>query len=141
MKIQYRNYFNATFGIFNIVETCHRQILQERLDALEEENRGAKVNIKTFSNRGNTPSEYLVLKDGVYRLSDHWNHVGNCLWLLNASDGAWRSEKTLCLAYCAYKDMQETLHVFGKLLNGSYDNPRLATIICNTVSSRQEQPA
>jgi 6-pyruvoyl-tetrahydropterin synthase len=136
--IQYRNFSNATFGIFEVIETGDLQTLQQRFDEIHQENQGAPINIKKTS-KGKLPSEYIILKHGVYRLADHWNNVGNCFWLLNCTESTQVSQKKLCLAYCAYENMEQTFIVFNNILSGTYENDRLLEIVHKTATTRKKQ--
>jgi hypothetical protein len=136
--IQYRNFSNATYGVFEVIETGDRETLQQRFNEIHVENQGATVRGK-WSSKGQSTSEYIVLKHGVYRFSDHWNNVGNCFWLLNGTESTQVCYKKLCIAYCAFKDMEFTFMVFDKILSGVCEALQLQEIIHKTTLQREKQ--
>jgi hypothetical protein len=136
--IQYSNFSSATFGLFDIIATGDLASLQQQLDQIHAENEKAPINLKK-SSKGKTPSEYVILKHGVYRLSDHWNNVGNSFWLLNGTESTQVCYKKLCIAYCAFEDMEHTFIVFNNILSGTYENDRLEELIHKTSMMRTKQ--
>jgi hypothetical protein len=136
--IQYSNFSMATYGQFEIKFEGSLAELQLQLDLIHTDNAHASINIKR-SSKGKVPSEYVILKHGVYRLSDHWNNVGNSFWLLNTTESTQVSYKKLCIAYCAYEDMEPTFMVFNKILSGENDYLTLQEIIHKTTAMRQKQ--
>lgn len=136
--IQYSNFSSATFGVFEIVATGDLASLQQQLDQIHAENEKAPINIKR-SSKGKVPSEYVILKHGVYRLADHWNNVGNSFWLLDGTESTQVCYKKLCLAYCAFDKMEHTFMALNNILSGTYQNDRLAEIIHKTSVMRAKQ--
>jgi hypothetical protein len=136
--IQYRNFSNASFGVFSVISVGDPAALQAEFDSIYQQQAGAPILHRKSSN-GETPSEYIILKDGVYRLSDHWNNVGNSFWLLNCTESTQVCYKKRCIAYCAFENMEHTFIVFNKILSGEYENLRLEEIIHNASIQREKQ--
>lgn len=136
--IQYSNFSLATYGQFEIKFEGPLADLQHHLNLIHAENAKKSINIKR-SSKGKTPSEYVILQHGVYRLSDHWNNVGSSFWLLNGTESTQPCYKKTCIAYCAYEDMEPTFMVFNKILSGENENLRLEEIIHKTAATRQKQ--
>lgn len=136
--IQYSNFSNATYGQFQTIAEGPLAELQHHLDLIHAENAHASINIKR-SSKGKVPSEYVILKHGVYRLADHWNNVNNSFWLLSGTESTQVSYKKTCIAYCAYEDMEPTFMVFNKILSGENDYLTLQEIIHNTARERKKQ--
>jgi hypothetical protein len=136
--IQYRNFSNASFGEFSIIAEGKPAELQLEFDNIYQQHEKAPIRLKKSSN-GKTPSEYIILKNGVYRLANHWNNVGNCFWLLQGSESTQVCYKKWCIGYCAYEEMLPTFVVMSKLYNHGFENDRLLEIIERTVSGRERQ--
>jgi hypothetical protein len=136
--IQYSNFSMATYGQFEIKFEGSLAELQLQLDLIHADNAHAPINLKR-SSKGKVPSEYVILKHGVYRLSDHWNNVNNSFWLLNGTESTQVCYKKTCIAYCAYKNMEPTFMTFNKMLSGENENLRLQEIIHKTTVMREKQ--
>lgn len=136
--IQYRNFCNASYGEFSIIAEGKPAELQAEFDNIYQQHQGAPIRLKK-SSEGKTPSEYIILKNGVYRLADHWNNVGNCFWILQGNESTQVSYKKWCIGYCAYEQMSPTFVIMSKLYNNKLQDDRLLELIEKTVFRREQQ--
>lgn len=136
--IQYRNFYNATYGEFSIIAQDKPAELQAAFDAIYQQHRGESICLRKSSD-GKTPSEYIILKNGVYRLADHWNNVGTCFWPLQGNESTQVCYKKWCIGYCSYKQMTPTFIIMSKLYNNKLQDDRLLELIEKTVFRREQQ--
>lgn len=136
--IQHRNFSYASFGEFSVKAEGKPAELQAEFDNIYQKHQGDPIRLR-WSSDGKTPSEYIILKNGVYRLADHWNNVGNCFWLLQGNESTQVCYKKWCIGYCEYKHMAPTFIIMSKLYNNALQNDKLLEIIEKTVFRREQQ--